>query len=88
MEEDRYTNTPEDAAEFERRRAIDAGEWDDERPTPAELAEDEELRRLEAQVELLQRTNAALEHALLYDMADLRNRLRSLTRFLRGHLDA
>jgi hypothetical protein len=39
MTEDRYTSTPEDAAAFERRRA--AGEAWDDRPTPAELAEDE-----------------------------------------------
>lgn len=38
MTEDRYTNTPEDAAAFERSRAIDAGE--DDRPTRAELAQE------------------------------------------------
>ena len=36
--EDRYTNTPEDAAEFERHRAIDAGEH--ERPHPSEYEDD------------------------------------------------
>jgi membrane protease subunit (stomatin/prohibitin family) len=39
MAEDRFTNTPKDAAAFERSRAIDAGE--DDRPSRAELAEDE-----------------------------------------------
>jgi hypothetical protein len=36
--EDRYTNTPEDAAEFERRRSDGV---DDDRPSAAELAADE-----------------------------------------------
>lgn len=44
-DEDRYTNTVEDAAAFERRRADEAGDYADDRPTLAELeAEDREER--------------------------------------------
>jgi hypothetical protein len=46
MSEDRYTNTPEDAAWFEQRRSDGV---DDDRPSAAELAADEaEERRVQA----------------------------------------
>lgn len=38
MREDTFTNTPEDAAAYERLRGMD--EWIDNRPTAAELADE------------------------------------------------
>jgi hypothetical protein len=42
VDEDRYTNTVEDAAAFERRRAEEAGDYDDDRPTLSELEAEED----------------------------------------------
>jgi hypothetical protein len=39
MRPDTFTNTPEDAAAYERLRGLD--EWIDNRPTAAELADDD-----------------------------------------------
>lgn len=41
-DEDRFTNTVEDAAAFERRRAEEAGDYDDDRPTLSELEAEED----------------------------------------------
>lgn len=44
-EQDIYTNTVEDAAEFERHREQGSGDYEDDRPSKADLGVEEEDER-------------------------------------------